>query len=117
MARPTRLELEADWYHVLNRGIERRPIFKSSNVTAISLKLLSGLPKRFGVRIHGYVLMANHYHLQIETPQANLSRAIQWLNVSYSIWFNRKYLRVGPLFQGRFKAVLYEPRIDRNSRD
>jgi pyruvate-formate lyase len=53
--------------------------------------------------------MANHYHLQIETPQANLSRAIQWLNVSYSIWFNRKYQRVGPLFQGRFKAVLHEP--------
>jgi putative transposase len=53
--------------------------------------------------------MANHYHLQIETPQANLSRAIQSLNVSYSIWFNRKYQRVGPLFQGRFKAVLHEP--------
>ena len=46
--------------------------------------------------------------LQIETPQANLSRAIQRLNVSYSIWFNRKYQRVGPLFQGRFKAVLHE---------
>jgi putative transposase len=53
------------------------------------------LPKRFGVRIHGYVLMANHYHLQIETAQANLSGAIQWLNVSYSIWFNRNYQRVG----------------------
>jgi putative transposase len=109
MARPTRLDLEGGWYHVLNRGIDRRTIFKSSNCYSHFLELLSQLPKRFGVRIHGYVLMADHYHLQIETPQANLSRAIQWLNVSYSIWFNRKYQRVGPLFQGRFKAVLYEP--------
>jgi Transposase IS200 like len=53
--------------------------------------------------------MVNHYHLQIETPQDNLSGAIQWLNVSYSIWFNRKYQRVGLLFQGRFKTVLHEP--------
>jgi putative transposase len=44
----------------------------------------------------------------VETPRANLSRAIQWLNVSYSIWYNRKYRRVGPLFQGRFKAVLHD---------
>ena len=51
------------------------------------VELLSQLPKRLGLRIHGYALMANHYHLQIETPQANLSRAIQRLNVSYSIWF------------------------------
>ena len=58
--------------------------------------------------MHGYVLMANHYHLRVETPKANLSRAMQWLNVSYSIWYNRKYQRVGPLFQGRFKAVLHD---------
>lgn len=53
--------------------------------------------------------MPNHYHLLLQTPEANLSQAIQWLNVSYGMWFNRKYRRVGPLFQGRFKAVLLEP--------
>jgi hypothetical protein len=53
--------------------------------------------------------MPNHYHLQLETPEANLSQAIHWLNVGYSVWLNRKYGRVGPLFQGRFKAVLHEP--------
>src|SRR5258708_30947780 len=67
------------------------------------------LPGRFGVRHNGYVLMPNHYHLQVETPEANLSQAIHWLNVGYSVWLNRKYGRVGPLFQGRFKAVLHEP--------
>jgi hypothetical protein len=44
--------------------------------------------------------MPSHYHLQVETPEANLSQAIHWLNVGYSVWLNRKYGRVGPLFQG-----------------
>jgi putative transposase len=70
------------------------------------LQLLAQLPTRFGLLIHCYALMPNHYHLLVQTPQANLSQAVQWLNVSYSVWFNRKHRRVGPLFQGRFKAVL-----------
>src|SRR5258708_38313654 len=52
--------------------------------------------------------MGNHYHLLVETPEANLSRAMQWLNVSYSIWFNRRHDRAGHLLQGRFKAVVVE---------
>jgi len=66
------------------------------------------MTERFRVRVHAYVLMTNHYHLLLETPQANASRAMQWLNVSYSIWFNRKHRRCGPLFQGRFKSVLVD---------
>jgi putative transposase len=108
MARPTRLDIEGGWYHVVNRGIERRPIFRGVNGYEHFLELLAKLPQRFGIRVHSYVLMANHYHLQLETPGANLSMAIQWLNVSYSVWYNRRYERVGPLFQGRFKAVLHD---------
>jgi putative transposase len=108
MARPTRLDVEEGWYHVVNRGIEKRVIFRGVSGYEHFVELLAKLPQRFGLRVHGYVLMPNHYHLQIETPQANLSRAMQWLNVSYSVWFNRKYQRVGPLFQGRFKAVLHD---------
>jgi putative transposase len=108
MARPTRLDIEGGWYHVLNRGIEKRVIFRGAPAYEHFCGLMARLPERFGVKVHGYVLMPNHYHLQVETPRANLSRAIQWLNVGYSIWFNRKYKRVGPLFQGRFKAILHE---------
>jgi putative transposase len=108
VARPTRLDIEEGWYHVVNRGIERRSIFRGTSGYEHFLALLSKLPQRFGLRVHGYVLMPNHYHLQLETPKANLSGAIQWLNVSYSIWFNKKYQRVGPLFQGRFKAILHD---------
>ena len=61
--------------------------------------------------VHAYVLMNNHYHLLMETPRANLSQTMQWLNVSYSVWFNRRHRRVGHLFQGRFKAILVEPEV------
>jgi hypothetical protein len=64
---------------------------------------------RFRLRFIVYVLMDNHVHLVVQTPNANLSRAMQWLKVSYSMWFNSKYRRVGPLFQGRFKSVLVDP--------
>jgi hypothetical protein len=52
--------------------------------------------------------MHNHFHLLLETPEANLSRSMQWLGVSYSIWFNRRHDRAGHLFQGRFKAQIIE---------
>jgi putative transposase len=107
VARPLRLDIEGGWYHVVNRGLEKRRIFPDERANQHFLALLSVLPTRFGLKIHSYVLMGNHYHLQVETPKANLSQAIQWLNVSYSVWFNRLHKRVGPLFQGRFKAVLH----------
>ena len=52
--------------------------------------------------------MPNHYHLLVETPAGNLSRAIQWLNSSYGVWFNRRHQRVGHLLQGRFQSVVVE---------
>jgi REP element-mobilizing transposase RayT len=66
------------------------------------------MAKQYGIRIHTYCLMTNHYHLILETPQANLSRAVQWLNVSYASYYNRRHHYTGHLFQGRFKAILVE---------
>ena len=63
----------------------------------------------FGLGLHAYVLMSNHYHLVIELREVNLSRAIHWLNVSYTVWFNRRHGRSGHFFQGRFKSVVVEP--------
>ncbi|HEX6562917.1 MAG TPA: transposase [Chthoniobacterales bacterium] len=108
MARPLRLDIEGGWYHVINRGLEKKQIFPDERANTHFINLLSALPTRFALKIHTYVLMGNHYHLQIETPKANLSQAMQWLNVSYSTWFNRLHRRSGPLFQGRFKAVLHD---------
>ncbi len=63
---------------------------------------------QFHVLVHGYCLMTNHYHLLLETPDGNLSRAVQWLNVSYATYYNRRHQWVGHLFQGRFKAILVD---------
>jgi hypothetical protein len=52
----------------------------------------------FGLRLHAYVLMDNHYHLLLETPRSNLSSAMHWLNVSYSVWFDRRHQQLGHLF-------------------
>src|ERR1700720_220101 len=101
MARATRGGFPGSWYHVLNRGTGRRTIVRSTRGCERFMELLSSFPARFGVRLPGYALMGNHYHLQLESREANLSKPLHWLNVSYSVWFNRKYSRVGPLFQGR----------------
>jgi REP element-mobilizing transposase RayT len=91
------------------RGIERRPIFRSDRDRAHFLELLEELTERFAVTLHAFVLMDNHYHLLLELQRPNLSRAIQWLNVSYSVWFNRRHRRSGYLFRGRFKSVVVDP--------
>jgi len=108
MARPLRIQRPGGWYHVTARGNERRAIFREDLDRGHFCELLAAMVERFVVRLHTYVLMDNHYHLMVETPQANLSQAIQWLNVSYSAWFNRRYARVGHLFQGRYQAVVVE---------
>ncbi|MBT9151420.1 MAG: Chromosomal replication initiator protein DnaA [candidate division WS2 bacterium] len=110
MARPLRIEYENACYHITSRGNERKPIYLEEKDYYKFLDLLSQLPQRFGVIIHGYVLMANHYHLLLETPLTNMAKTIHYLNATYSGYFNRKYGRVGHLFQGRYKGIL----IDKN---
>ncbi len=108
MARPLRIQIPGGRYHLTARGNERRAIFRDERDREHFLELLGELPERFGVLLHAYVLMRCHFHLLLETPEANLSRTAQWLNVSYSVWFNRRRQRSGHLFQGRFGAVIIE---------
>src|SRR5689334_2502515 len=100
MERAPRIDRPGAWYHLTNRGIERRQIFTDKLDQVHFNELLPELVERFNVRLHGYVLMPKHYHLLLETPRPNLSLAMQWLNLSYSVWFNRRHKRCGPLFQG-----------------
>lgn len=109
MARPLRIERAGGWYHVTSRGNEHKPIFRNDRDREHFLELVAEMVSRFRVRLHGYVLMANHDHLLLELTEANLSRAVQWLGVSYSVWFNRRHGRSGHLFQGRFKSVAVDP--------
>jgi len=102
------VDVAGGWYHITARGIERWAIFANVRDHEHFLELLPAMAERYGVEVHAYALMGNHYHLLIRTPQANASAAIQWLNVSYSVWFNRRRGRVGHVFQGRFASVLID---------
>ena len=76
------------WYHVTARGNNRTALFRDDPDRQRFMALVSELPERFSVQIHAFVLMNNHYHLLLRTPEPNLSHAIRWLNVSHSGWFN-----------------------------
>ena len=91
MARPLRIETAGLWYHITARGSERKDIYRQDADRKHFLELFPLWVERFGCQLHAYVLMDNHYHLLAETPEPNLSRAMQWLNTSYSVWFNRHY--------------------------
>lgn len=110
MARPLRIQVPNGWYHVTARGIDRRVIFTEEACYRHILELLKEMSERYHVKVYAYVLMPNHFHLVLSTLQANLSAAMQWLKTSYSMWFNRRARRVGPLFEGRYKATLFEGR-------
>ena len=92
-------------YH---RGLERRTIFRDDRDRCRFLELLSEIHDRYRIRIFAYCLMSNHWHGVVQTPDANLSGAMQWLHLSYASWFNARYRRVGPVFAGRFGSTPIE---------
>jgi REP element-mobilizing transposase RayT len=108
MARPLRLQLPGAIYHVTARGNDRRPIFQDDDDCAHFLSVLASVIARYHVRCHAYCLMVNHYHLLLETPDANLSVAMRHLNGVYTQRFNRRHERCGHLLQGRFGAQLVD---------
>src|SRR5947209_13583870 len=99
MARSIRIEVPGGKYYVTVRGKNGLPIFQREEDGVHFLDSLSRVSSRFGVRVHAYVLMDDHYHLLLETPEANLSRSIRSLNVSYSRWFNRRHRWSGAFVQ------------------
>jgi len=108
MARPLRLEFSGALYHVISRGIEGRDVFADRRDREKFLEYLRENLKRYDVVLYIYVLMDNHYHLLVETPAGNLSSFMHALNASYVVYHNRRLKRAGPLFQGRYKAILVD---------
>ncbi len=95
MARPLRILFEGAWYHVMNRGAGRRAIFPTEDHRGTFLALLGEMAGTFGVEVHAYCLMTNHYHLLLHTPRGNLSDALRHLNGLYTQRHNRQ--RRGPM--------------------
>jgi putative transposase len=110
MARPLRIELAGALYHVTARGNEGRAIFLG-DLNADRGRFLDTLAEtvdRFNWLCHAYCLMTNHYHLVIETPDANLSKGMRQLNGVYTQQVNRAHRGIGHLFQGRYQGILVE---------
>ena len=108
MARPLRIEYPGAHYHVMSRGNERRAIVRDDPDREKRLDWLRRTVETYGWRLHAFVLMNNHEHLFVETPEANLAAGMQFLNGAYTSYFNRRHRRAGHLFQGRYKAQLVE---------
>ncbi len=108
MSRPLRLEFAGALYHVTSRGDRREDIYEDDEDRRAFISILDQVCESYNWRCHAYCLMNNHYHLLIETPDANLSKGMRQLNGVYTQRFNRAHRRVGHVFQGRYKAILVE---------
>jgi REP element-mobilizing transposase RayT len=108
MSRPLRIEYPGACYHVTARGNGGQALFADIEDATTFLDLFGREVAQQGWLCHGYCLVENHYHLLIETPEPNLGRGMGRLNMRYSQWFGRRHRRQGHLFQGRYKAILFE---------
>ena len=103
MPRKPRIEISG-YYHIVNRGVEQRIIYKEHKDYEYFIELLRKGTKEFQINLHNYCLMSNHYHLLIEINKQNLSKFMRYVNLQYALYFNKKYKRLGHLWQGRFKS-------------
>jgi putative transposase len=105
MSRPLRIEYPGAWYHVLNRGRRREPIFRDPEDYPIFLQTVQEACGFWHLRVAAYCLMPNHYHLLVQTPNGNLSRCLRHIAGVYTQRFNRRHGHDGPLLRGRYKAL------------
>src|SRR5437016_13111861 len=89
-------------------GNDGRAIIRDDHDRALFLEKLKVSIEIYGVKLHAYVLMSNHFHFIAETPKANLSEFMRHFNIGYTGGYNRRHRRVGHLYQGRYKAILVE---------
>jgi REP element-mobilizing transposase RayT/DNA-binding CsgD family transcriptional regulator len=108
MTRPLRIEYAGALYHVTSRGDRQENIYLDDLDREDWLAVLAQTCDRFNWLIHAYCQMTNHYHLLVETVDANLSRGMRQLNGVYTQHFNLRHNQVGHLFQGRYKAILVQ---------
>ena len=108
MARPLRIQYPGAVYHVMARGNHGQGIFQDDRDRQCFLETLGEACEKTGWRIHAYVLMSNHYHLLVETPEGNLVEGMKWVQGAYTQRYNSRHKLFGHLFQGRYKAVIVD---------
>jgi len=109
MPRSARITIEKACYHIITRGNQKQTVFKNSVDYQKYLLLLTRYKKKYGFRLYCFCLMPNHVHLIIEVDkEKQLNKIMRGLNLSYALYFNFKYEKVGHLWQDRFKSKVIE---------
>src|ERR1043165_2240752 len=108
MARKLRVQYAGAIYHVMNRGDRREAIFKDDSDRIRFMETLAEACVKTGWRVHAYCLMENHFHLVVETPEANLVAGMKWFLGTYTTRFNLRHRLTGHLFGGRYKALIVD---------
>lgn len=106
MTRPLRIHYPNAWYHVMNRGRRGEQVFVSKDDYECFIAVLQEAIELFALRVSAYCLMTTHYHLLVQTPDANLSRCMRHINGVYTQRFNSRHSVDGQLFRGRYKAIV-----------
>jgi len=106
--RKLRIEYSGAIYHVMNRGNRREDIFIDDQDRRKFLTTLEEACQKTGWQVHAYCLMRNHFHLVVETPQANLVAGMKWLSGVYTKRFNIRHKLCGHLLAGRYKALIVD---------
>lgn len=109
MARKLRLEYPGACYHVINRGNYRKWVFEEEGAAEAFERVMNEACQRNLWIMHAYVVMGNHYHIALETPEGNLASGMHWLQTTFATRFNRLRKENGHLFQGRYTSILIEP--------
>jgi len=108
MSRPLRIQYPDAWYHVMNRGRRAETIFRGKKDYFAFIKILKETADLWNLRVSAYCLLKNHYHLLVQTPDANLSRCMRHINGVYTQRFNKSHQIDGQLFRGRYKSILID---------
>ena len=108
MPRQLRIEYPGAIYHVMNRGDRREAIFHDDVDRKRFVTTLSEVCIKTDWQVHAYCLMNNHFHLVVETPEANLVAGMRWFLSTYTARFNRRHKQFGHLFSGRYKSLIVD---------
>jgi REP element-mobilizing transposase RayT len=108
VARKLRVEYPGAIYPVMNRGDRREAIFRDDRDRELFLETLGEACRKTGWAVQAWCLMSNHFHLVVETPQANLVGGMKWFLGTYTSRFNRRHKLFGHLFSGRYKALIVD---------
>ncbi len=108
MTRPLRLQLSGAFYHIYNRGVDKRTLFLDDRDRKTFLQFLGETVHQYSLQLYAYCLMGNHYHLFLQTTLPNLGEAMKNLQSQYAHYFNFRQKRSGALFQSRYKSPLVQ---------